>query len=63
MAEAVTRALGGSAACIWEAEPPQGHDLAELSHEITVFLRAFTVESGKITMNGRIIGEWFLKLT
>ena len=28
MAEAVTRTLGGSAACPREAEPPQEHDLA-----------------------------------
>ncbi len=28
MAEAVTRTLGGSAACPREAEPPQSHDLA-----------------------------------
>ena len=28
MAEAVTRTLGGSAACTREAEPPQRHDLA-----------------------------------
>jgi hypothetical protein len=33
MAEAVTRTLGGSAACPREAEPPQSHDLAEPSHE------------------------------
>ena len=29
----MTRALGGSAACTREAEPPQEHDLAEPSHE------------------------------
>ncbi len=28
MAPAMTRALGGSAACTREAEPPQEHDLA-----------------------------------
>ena len=34
MAPAVTRGLGGSAACTREAEPPQEHDLAEPSHEL-----------------------------
>ena len=29
MAEAVTRPLGGSAACGWEAEPPSEHSLVE----------------------------------
>ena len=30
MAPAMTRGFGGSAACTREAEPPQGHDLADV---------------------------------
>ena len=33
MAQAVTRTLGGSAACGREAEPPPGHSLAEPRNE------------------------------